>query len=618
MNPDRKEVKIAVCLVFITIMTIVSVVKLINDRIGTEILLMYELLTWTTLPLLLGMLAANTHVFRRVKAKRSDLLDKIIVLIVTIALTFLGVTVVEDFDNPILEFLPLYIIGPFLAGLYLGPLGGLMVPAIGSIFSVMFNTDDDVLLISVSLFVVGVAPTVVRKLFKPKSKWIEAIIYMLATLILLVPIVIDSELGIGQGILNDPRGIPILVLFVMVCGLFYLAIVWLDGKHMAQEELKERNNALKLAMSIQLDSLPSELPDSKYIEVHGLMIPASEVGGDFYDIFSPKDGLIAVMVADVSNKGLPASLFMMRAKATLRTITYGMTSPGNILTIADRELAKDNSTEQFVTVWMGIIDTFTGMLWYSSAGHPAPILKRNGECTRLEIDRRMMLGSIDGINYPTKGIRLQKGDLICAFTDGVTEQAGPEQEDMEQEFFGIGRLTDAIHRYREDPGEMNKYIESVVSEYAEGTEQSDDLTLLTIYVSDPCLKSIEVEPDTSKLPEVNDFVSSQAASMGMTEEKIMKTEIVCEEVFVNICKHSVPKTSVEVFVNEDEDRVRVTFSDDGIRFNPLNHHRSDEEYDIDSIPIGGLGIHMVRKLSDDVSYVHLSDRNILTFWMTKE
>ena len=618
MNTVRKDLKIAVCIILIVLIAVMSLIKLLNDNLAQDILFVYEQLTWTALPLFLGMLAANTHVFRRVRAKKGDLLDKVVVIVVTITLTYIGVTAVESLDNPILEFLPIYIIGPFLAGLYMGPLGGLVVPAVGAIFAIVFNSDDDVLLITLTMFVVGIAPTVTRKVFKPTNVWVEVIIYMAIFSVLLIPIILTSHTGIGQDFIEDPRGIPILIQFVVVCGLFYRAIVWLDGRHKAQDELKERNSSLKLAMKIQVDSLPSSLPDSEYIDVHGLMIPASVVGGDFYDIFSPKEGLIAVLVADVSNKGLPASLFMMRAKATLRTLSYSISSPGNILTVANRELVKDNSTEQFVTVWLGIIDTFTGMLWHSSAGHPAPILKRNGECTRLEVDRRLMLGSIDGIRYPTKGIRLQEGDVICAFTDGITEQAGPQKEGAEQEFFGAERLTDAVRRYHEEPVEMNKYIESVVSEFAGGTEQSDDLTLLSIFVSDPRLKNIEVEPDTSKLPEVNDFVSSQAASMGMSEERMMKTEIVCEEIFVNICRHSLPKTGVEVFVHDDGDRVRVTFSDDGIRFNPLNHHRSDEGYDIDSIPIGGLGIHMVRKLSSEVSYVHISDRNILTFWMMKE
>lgn len=324
---------------------------------------------------------------------------------------------------------------------------------------------------------------------------------------------------------------------VLACGLFYLAITWLEAKHKASAELKERNNSLKLAMKIQADSLPSELPDSKYIGIYGMMAAASEVGGDFYDIFSPKEGLIAVLVADTSNKGLPASLFMMRAKATLRTISYERSSPGDILAIANRELVKDNSTEQFVTVWLGIIDTYTGMLWYSCAGHPAPLIKRDGECTRLEVDRRLMLGSMDGIKYPTRGIRLREGDLICAFTDGVTEQEGPARE-----FYGAERLMDAVRGYSGNPHEMNSFLRRSVTEFAGGVEQSDDLTLLTMYVSDPCPKGIEVGPDLSELSRVTDFVSSEAASMGMSDERIMKMEIVCEEIFVNICKHSVPRT----------------------------------------------------------------------------
>jgi sigma-B regulation protein RsbU (phosphoserine phosphatase) len=211
------------------------------------------------------------------------------------------------------------------------------------------------------------------------------------------------------------------------------------------------------------------------------MDAAKGVGGDFYDFYMTDENHLVVTIADVSGKGVPAALFMMRAKTTLKNLVLMAGSPddfGAVMTLANQELCRDNETMMFVTVFIAQLDLVTGELIYVSAGHNAPCLRENGKFRYLkQKKKRMMLGVEEDVMYEAYRLTLRPGDMLFLYTDGVTEAM-----DKEKNLYSEERLEETLNNIdgslsvKEILAEVRKDIEV----YAEGAEQSDDITMLGV------------------------------------------------------------------------------------------------------------------------------------------
>ena len=249
------------------------------------------------------------------------------------------------------------------------------------------------------------------------------------------------------------------------------------------EEAEHRADAeLAMAKSIQTNVLPSTFPPYPNlvdrIDVFARMITAKEVGGDFYDFYFVTGSKLALVIADVSGKGIPAAMFMMRAKTTLQGLVKGGGDLAEAVRATNERLAESNDANMFVTAWVGIVDIETGEVEYVNAGHNPPVVKRrDGSIEFLEGKSGPPLAAVSGIAYRKHAFRLGSNDGLILYTDGVTEAANPQQE-----LYGDERLRATVKGLvgvRDAQAMLGGIVDSVRS-FANGAEQSDDITMLAL------------------------------------------------------------------------------------------------------------------------------------------
>ncbi len=237
---------------------------------------------------------------------------------------------------------------------------------------------------------------------------------------------------------------------------------------------------MQLAARIQSSMLESDFPvfpNRHEFELYASMTPAREVGGDFYDFFLVDDNHLAMIIADVSGKGVPGALFMMSSMILIRNQTHNGGTPAEILEAINEGISKNNKAKMFVTVWMGILDTGTGVMTCANAGHEFPVLKGGDGIYRLIKDKHgFVIGGMEGMKYKDYELTLSPGDMLFVYTDGV-----PEANNKEQEFYGTGRMIDALNAAAPDtPAEVLHTVKASVDAFADGAEQYDDLTMLCL------------------------------------------------------------------------------------------------------------------------------------------
>ena len=205
------------------------------------------------------------------------------------------------------------------------------------------------------------------------------------------------------------------------------------------------------------------------------MTPAREVGGDFYDFFLVDPKHLCMVIADVSGKGIPAALFMMRGKTAIRSMAQAGCTPAEILYRANETLCDGNDAEMFITAWVGIIDLETGRMQCSNAGHEYPVLMRAGEDYALMKDRHgLALAAMEGVRYKDYEIEFNPGDRLFVYTDGV-----PEAIDEEVEQYGTDRMIDKLNETKHlHMEEVLPAVRLDISVFAGKAEQFDDITML--------------------------------------------------------------------------------------------------------------------------------------------
>ncbi len=245
---------------------------------------------------------------------------------------------------------------------------------------------------------------------------------------------------------------------------------------------KERTSTeLRMAYDIQASALPSffpAFPDRNDFDIYAGMKPAKMVGGDFYDFFLVDETHLAFLIADVSEKGVPAALFMMSAKNLLSYRAHEGGTPGEILTSICPHICQNNSSMMFVTVWLGILDLASGLLKYSCAGHEPPAVKNGNAPYILMSDEEhgMIMGLKEDEKYKDSEIQLAPGSVVFIYTDGVTDAQNPSEE-----MYGIDRMLSCLNQSAGDiPQDIIKKMYSDIEEYVGSSEQSDDITMLAV------------------------------------------------------------------------------------------------------------------------------------------
>ena len=251
---------------------------------------------------------------------------------------------------------------------------------------------------------------------------------------------------------------------------------------MLQEALASRDRLVALrqellvASQVQTAVLPAALPVTEHFDVHASMTPAREIGGDFYDFFSLDDDRMGLVIADVSDKGIPAALFTMVSRALLKAAARNHASPAKCLQEVNELVSQDNDACMFVTLFYAVLDLRDGRLVYSNGGHNPPRLVRAGEVQEVPATGDIALGIALDHEFHDSEIPLQIGDTLFLYTDGITEACNAAEDE-----FGEQRLDDLLHELSDDGAAGTvEAIVGAVEEFAAGVAQFDDMTCMAL------------------------------------------------------------------------------------------------------------------------------------------
>ena len=384
---------------------------------------------------------------------------------------------------------------------------------------------------------------------------------------------------------------------------------------------------LATAKAIQESALPRTFPpfpDNMHFDIYASMNAAREVGGDFYDFFLIGDssdsdtGKLGFVIADVSGKGVPAALFMMRAKTQIRGYMESGMPLGEAIENANRKLCEGNDAGMFVTAWVGVLDYAMGHVEYVNAGHNPPLVWQAGEWRWLQDRSGLPLGLFEGLPYCSFEMDCKPGDEFVLYTDGVTEAMN-----MDEELYGESRLEEALKsKPHLHPRQMTEFVRKEVADFVNGAEQSDDITILSLEYGVPpeITATITVPASVDELPRVNAFIHTELDKRMCPAKAQNQLDIAIEELFVNVANYAYPDATPE---DPGMARISYTFSatpptiiveiaDDGIPYNPLAKPDAVTPDDIMDVPIGGLGILMAKRSVDSMRYERKDNSNILT------
>ncbi len=307
-----------------------------------------------------------------------------------------------------------------------------------------------------------------------------AVIYVLISMLVQYIVVNNLEMvnkslaRITQGNLDEVVDVRNSSEFASLSDDINQTVTVLKGYIDAAEKRFEQE--LEFARTIQESALPNNFNfPRRDFEIYAMMDPAKEVGGDFYDFFFVDQNLLAMVIADVSGKGIPAALFMMRAKTAIRGLAESGLTPSEVLNRANNTLCEGNDAEMFVTVWLGIIDLTTGKMTCANAGHEYPVLMSDGGDYNYVKDKHdLALAAMENIKYHEYDLQLEPGERLFVYTDGI-----PEAIDEKVEQYGTGRLSEVLNTLKDSSiADTLPAVRKNIADFVGEADQFDDITML--------------------------------------------------------------------------------------------------------------------------------------------
>lgn len=403
---------------------------------------------------------------------------------------------------------------------------------------------------------------------------------------------------------------PILAGIVLVLLLFVRSLLRAESAEAQQRTAEDtaRSRDLDMARAIQLSCLAPPGPfrrDVLSLTFDVINRPAREVGGDFYDFYFLDAGHLAFVMADVAGKGISAAMFMMMAKNEIYNAMNELKNPVNALTEANRRICRNNDANMFVTVWVGIIDIFTGIMVYVNAGHNRPFIRREDGTVSKECGRGgKFLGMFPDAQYQMHRLYLQPGDSLFVYTDGITEAMN-----VNHELYGDKRLAGILASTKANASMLVSAVNSDVALFTGEAEQSDDFTALSIvWHGVPPKLEMDFKTEADSMGKAVNWLGEKIALI----DKKARSRLLnaADEIIANIVSYS-GSTSFRICVENAPDRTRLEISDDGIEYNQLSHEAPDIHKPIAERQVGGLGILMIKRLVDSATYRRESSRNVL-------
>ena len=383
-----------------------------------------------------------------------------------------------------------------------------------------------------------------------------------------------------------------------------------------EAQRRRMQEELDVGRQIQTSMVPTRFPSLAGGNLWGTLRPAREVGGDLYDFFMPVDDILWLCIGDVSGKGVPAALLMAVTKTLIKSFALSETSPASVFARVNKELSTDNASSMFVSAFIARLDLPTGRLVYTNAGHNPPLVRRSdGRVERLATRHGPVLGAIEAISFGESEAQLFAGDSLVMYTDGVSEAL-----DRDDNLYGECRLHAVLNgAVGVSAKELVSAVVADVDSFAKGAEQADDITLLAFQygngLTDSSPQRLQVRNDLGDLAAELDKVAPMVAACGGDEAAQTRFTLAFDELLSNIIKYAFPSNGthvVECEIRRDGDAILASISDDGTAFDPASARAPDTSLPLDARPLGGLGIHLVRRMFDEVRYERRDGRNLLT------
>ncbi len=422
---------------------------------------------------------------------------------------------------------------------------------------------------------------------------------------------------------------PLWVLGI-TAGIMGLIIV---GNVFLRKQVKLRTEALKTAIAekekieselavaraIQLQLVPSNfpaVPNRKEFDIYASLEPAREVGGDFYDYFFIDRNSLCLVIGDVSGKGVPAALFMAMTKTMIKAAARLLVEPEYILADVNREIARNNPSLTFVTVFLGVLDLNTGNLTYTCAGHNPPLfIGQKGNSVLLGEAQCPAIGLDDTFQYRQATLQLRHREGLLLFTDGVTEA----QDDKHRLFTQESLMNTVSLTANVAPKERVMAILSQIREFTGNRPLEDDMTLLALTYFSPnqiadTHKTIILKNDIRELNRIIDAITQSADSVACPPVVVHDITLAMEEIFSNIVFYGFGDDldhHITLQIVIEENALILTLQDEGIPFNPLNVQVGRRDKPLEERDKGGMGIILAKNLMDQMEYRRERGKNIL-------
>ena len=368
-------------------------------------------------------------------------------------------------------------------------------------------------------------------------------------------------------------------------------------------EQVETNVQLDVARRIQYGMVPHEaaLSGSGY-SVRALTRPAKAVGGDFYDCFQRDPHSVCAVMGDVSGKGVSAAIFMAMSKTMIREKLMAGLAPAEALRQVNGELCAQNPEGLFVTVFASVFDPASGEMRFANAGHTYPVLLTDSPALLIR-ENGPALGLFEDAELQEETLRLKPGQGLLLYTDGVTEAVNPQKA-----FFGTDRLLKAVRAVPEGGDRAEAAIMEVsraVGLFCDGAEPFDDMAVMSLLCEEQGEKWQPLLVALSAFEEIRQAVFQTVGDTPKTRQALLA----CDETLANIVNYS-GASELAFSCRKEGDRLRVSFRDDGIPFDPTAQETGEKEFHL--LDSGGMGLNLIRQTATKWRYERTGERNIFT------
>jgi PAS domain S-box-containing protein len=387
------------------------------------------------------------------------------------------------------------------------------------------------------------------------------------------------------------------------------------------EKANERmSEELNFAKEIQLSLLPlifPAFPTRAEFNIYAHLIPAREVGGDFYDFYFLDEDHLCFVIGDVSGKGAPGALLMAVSKTLIKSRAMDDFQPSSILTHVNNELSQNNDSAMFVTVFLGVLNINSGRLVYCNAGHNPPyILRSDKTIEKMDDFHGPVIGALPNLSYKESSTTLHADDMITLHTDGVTEAMNQEDQQYTDQRYESFLEFDRLNT----PQKLIDQVIRDVKKFENEAEQADDITMLVLQfhgasdVKETGRLEVKIKNQLEELSRVEEQFESFCEEYQIPDAARQKVSVVIDELLNNVVSYAFPDGEehiIDLRFDLTGNRLVITIHDDGIPFNPFELDPPDISLSLDERSVGGLGILLVREMMDEYLYSRQIGKNVV-------